>query len=375
MTEIYLIRHIQAEGNIYRVMQGHFDGAVTALGLRQVEALAERFRDVKLDALYSSDLHRARVTASAVQKYHDLPLRTDPRLREINMGRWERRFFGDLLHEEPELLGTFMRHPSAWRLEGAETFAEVAARVGSAVEEIARAHEGQSVAVVSHGVALLCLLTRLLDLGIDGGAALPIAGNTAVTHLFYDRGVFTVDYINDASHLAPLHLPAWERSPDLYAVPLDPREERDYYCACYADAWRAAHGSLRGYEPEVYLANAIEHHRADPKAVLKILCGDEPMGLVDLDTRRGAGLGVGWVSLLYVAPDYRRRGCGVQLLGRAVMRYRELGRSALRLHAAEDNREALAFYERQGFTVLSAEKTELGRLLLMEKKLGGPRNV
>ena len=31
MTEIYLIRHVQAEGNLYRVMQGHFDGAVTAL--------------------------------------------------------------------------------------------------------------------------------------------------------------------------------------------------------------------------------------------------------------------------------------------------------------------------------------------------------
>ena len=35
MTEIYLIRHTQAEGNRYRMMQGYWDGEVTALGLRQ----------------------------------------------------------------------------------------------------------------------------------------------------------------------------------------------------------------------------------------------------------------------------------------------------------------------------------------------------
>ena len=134
MTEIYLIRHVQAEGNLYRVMQGHFDGAVTALGLRQVEALAERFRDVKLDALYSSDLHRARVTASAIERTHALTLRTDPRLREINVGPWERRFFGDLLYEEPALIGTFLQQPTAWRLDGAETYADVTARACAAME-------------------------------------------------------------------------------------------------------------------------------------------------------------------------------------------------------------------------------------------------
>lgn len=46
MTEIYLIRHAQAEGNLYRMMQGHWDGSVTALGMKQIDALAERFRTV-----------------------------------------------------------------------------------------------------------------------------------------------------------------------------------------------------------------------------------------------------------------------------------------------------------------------------------------
>ena len=51
MTEIYLIRHTQAEGNLYRVMQGHWDGGVTELGLRQIDLLAERFKNIHIDAL------------------------------------------------------------------------------------------------------------------------------------------------------------------------------------------------------------------------------------------------------------------------------------------------------------------------------------
>ena len=81
MTEIYLIRHTQAEGNLYRVMQGHWDGGVTELGLRQIDLLAERFKNIHIDALYSSDMYRARMTATAISRWHDTPIQTEPLLR------------------------------------------------------------------------------------------------------------------------------------------------------------------------------------------------------------------------------------------------------------------------------------------------------
>ena len=43
MTTIYLIRHAEAEGNLYRRVQGHWDGQVTPRGDLQIAALAERF--------------------------------------------------------------------------------------------------------------------------------------------------------------------------------------------------------------------------------------------------------------------------------------------------------------------------------------------
>ena len=87
MTQIYLIRHGEAEGNIYRRCQGHHEGRITAKGLRQVDALAERLKDIHFDALYSSDRKRTIRTAKAVTMYHDVPLQTEPRLRELDKVR------------------------------------------------------------------------------------------------------------------------------------------------------------------------------------------------------------------------------------------------------------------------------------------------
>ena len=86
MTEIYLIRHAQAEGNRFRIMQGHWDGGVTELGRRQIALLSDRLRDLSFDAVCSSDLYRAMLTASAVYKPRSLPLYTTPALRELNIG-------------------------------------------------------------------------------------------------------------------------------------------------------------------------------------------------------------------------------------------------------------------------------------------------
>ncbi len=374
MTKIYLIRHIQAEGNLYRMMQGHWDGEATALGLRQAALLAERMKDEPLDAIYVSDLSRALLTAEALREYHPLPLRVDPRLREINMGPWEGRFFGDLKHDAPGEIKLFLQRADGWHESGAESYAEVTARAWPAIEELLRDNAGKRVAVVSHGVTIRCLLAKML--GVQPGAPeeLPIGGNTAISCLSYENGVFTPDYLGDCAHLERLNIPAWETSPDLWAEPIDPMKE-SFYLSCYADSWRAAHGSERGFSPEQTLMAAVRRHAADPGAILRLWAGEEPVGLVDMDMRRGAREGYGWVSLLYLLPDYRRRGLGIQLLARAITRSRALGYRSLRLCAAESNRGALAFYRHWGFRKIGVEQGALCPVYELEKKLGGPGYV
>ena len=89
MTTIYLIRHAEAEGNLYRRIHGWYNALITDNGFQQIKALEDRFRDIPVDAVYSSDLYRTMTTARAVYVPKSLPLRTDPGLREISMGSWE----------------------------------------------------------------------------------------------------------------------------------------------------------------------------------------------------------------------------------------------------------------------------------------------
>ncbi len=371
MTEIYLIRHVQAEGNRYRMMQGHWDGNVTDLGLQQIDALAKRLRGEKIDAVYASDLYRTRMTASAVTRYHDLPLRTTDQLREIHVGRWETLFFGNVIHDEPELAYAFMHDQDKFSIEGGETYAQVGRRALAALEDIARSHPGQTVAVVSHGVTIRCLLSRITGIPLRD-PELPIVRNGSITRLRWEDGRFTLESIDDHAHLDALGESVWNKHGDLRDEPLDPGKDRDYYIDCYADAWRSAHGDLTGFAPNSYFEAAKRHLEADSQAVLRLYLGEAPVGLVDLDTLRGGHAGYGWVSLLYLCPEYRYQGYGPQALARAIFHFRRLGRRSLRLHAAEENASALAFYRKEGFRQLSYENGSLGKLLLMEKSLEGP---
>ena len=81
MTRIFLIRHAEAEGNLYRIAQGQSNGLITDRGYRQIEVLRRRFENEHIDAVYSSDLFRARTTAKAISEPKNLPLNLDPAFR------------------------------------------------------------------------------------------------------------------------------------------------------------------------------------------------------------------------------------------------------------------------------------------------------
>ena len=114
MTEIYLIRHAEAEGNLYRLWQGRTDEKITPQGRLQIEALAKRFASVHLDAVYSSDLQRAKETANGLLRDHPVPYFADPRLQEFYVGSWENRPFGNTDYEEPELAYLFNADRARW---------------------------------------------------------------------------------------------------------------------------------------------------------------------------------------------------------------------------------------------------------------------
>ena len=152
MTTILLARHGETDWNREGRWQGWADPPLNELGRKQAQELADQLRTTPFDAVYSSDLRRARETAELVAAPHGMPVTADAGLREINVGSWS-----GLTRAEIEL-----RFPDGER-PGGETREEHLARVLQAVEGIARAHPGERVLVVSHGGTMRALRTHVSD--------------------------------------------------------------------------------------------------------------------------------------------------------------------------------------------------------------------
>jgi 2,3-bisphosphoglycerate-dependent phosphoglycerate mutase len=142
MTTLLLARHGETDWNRELRIQGSSDIDLNELGRRQAHFLAQELTDVELDAIYASDLSRARATAAAVAATHGLEVKFDPRLRERSFGSWE-----GLTREDISAFPPGSRHDG-------ESDEEVRERMLEAVQAIADAHPGEQVLVVSHGGAL-----------------------------------------------------------------------------------------------------------------------------------------------------------------------------------------------------------------------------
>lgn len=380
MTRIYLIRHCEAEGNLYRRAQGHWNGKITQLGEKQIDALAERLRDVRIDAVWSSDLSRAMATADAALRGRGLTLCVTPRLREICMGVWEGQPWGELEYRWSEQMWNFNNDPAKWSVPGSESFADCQKRLTDILGEIAAGADGKTVAVFSHGMAIKIFLMGVLGMASGDPGTMMHGDNTSVSLLEYDNGSFRVVFYNDNSHLdgktSTFARQEWWRKegPDLTSLRFQPMLVKDrgdaaLYTKCYADSWRFAHGSERGFVPNIYLSSARNHARSAPESLMKVMSGSEFAGIIELDQERGKREGIGWISLLYLCPEFRSKGLGVQLIGYAAAYYEKCGRTVMRLHTAVTNRTAIEFYKHYGFTELGINPGVSSDQLLMEKKL------
>ena len=319
MTKIYLIRHAEAEGNIFRRMDGHYDSRITPNGYRQIAALQERFCDVPIDAVYASDLFRTRETAKALYVPKGLPLRTDARFRELWFGDWEDVSFGWIDCHAPKQLSYFSREPERWNAPNAERYPQAAVRFWDGLKDAAQANEGRTVAVFSHGgITGWSLRAKYGDRMHEAGRC----DNTGVCLLRWENGDFIPEYFYSNAHLSPeistLEQQRWWRGTTEFNLWFrDPLPE-----------------DAALFDPAVPPV---------PGHVLRIAMRmEEPVGYLSYDPETA------FLSSLYLIPAMRGRRRGAQLLGEAVCACRALGHPTLHTRFPADNACAGAFFTRHG---------------------------
>jgi len=357
MTTIYLIRHAEAEGNLYRIAQGQKNSLLTDRGWRQVQALEQRFADVHIDAIYSSDLYRTCATASAIYKPKGLPLQRRAGLREISVGDWEQHTWGEIYRMDPVQMDNFSNHLTLWHTNGAETPYQVLERVQKTLKEIAAENDGKTVAVFSHGYAIRLLLATLQGIPMEKVGETPHGDNTAVSLLEIDGDDWRVVFRDDNSHLQTPEFLAKEKvrkranalEPGLWFRPVTAEELQSGIAGMLAEqAWHDA-GEGASFDRGKFLADAARYE------TLIGYLREEPVGLVQVQPETG------WISFLYIREDCRKRGFGVQLIGQAVYLTRFRDGETLQIALRPDS-NAHAFFADYGFS--PAETMENGRVVL-----------
>lgn len=208
MTELYIVRHCEAEGNVKRFFQGVTDCDISECGKKQLELLAERFKDIDIDVIYSSPLKRAYRTACAVNKYHNLPIFVNEKLIEINGGEIEGTCWEDFPITRPELEYHWNMEPHLFHPKGGEAMSSVYKRSWEAVEEILSENKDKTVVITSHGCTIRNIICHAQGKPIEKLNTVDWADNTGIFLLRFKDGCLPdIELFNDCAHLTADCLP------------------------------------------------------------------------------------------------------------------------------------------------------------------------
>jgi broad specificity phosphatase PhoE len=201
MTIVLIARHGQSDWNAARRWQGHADRPLTDKGREQAYALAARLAHIELDAVYASDLRRARETGEIVADSQALEVRSDPDLREVDVGSWSGLTRAEAEVRFPEGFARWQAGYPGWT--DGETYEAMTDRVLAAVTSIANGHPDGRVLIVSHGGPIRAIHAAALGLDVHAYRRLrPVEPNARLSAVCYvDGGLTELCPANDIDEL------------------------------------------------------------------------------------------------------------------------------------------------------------------------------
>lgn len=189
-TQVLFIRHGETDWNRVKRIQGHIDIPLAASGVAQAERLAERLAreaqaGARLDALYSSDLQRARQTGEPAAAMLGLPLHLSFGLRERAYGVFQGHDSVEIAARFPDAYAAWQTRDPGFSPEGGESSRAFYHRVLHAVAAIVAAHPGGRIACFTHGGVLDCIYRSAHGLALDAPRDYKLL-NTSVNTVEFD---------------------------------------------------------------------------------------------------------------------------------------------------------------------------------------------
>ena len=169
LTTFYIIRHGESEGNTGQANNHVFGkgSVLTEKGKQQAKSLGSALKDIKFDAVFSSDLTRAHQTAEIIALERKIAIQTTERLRERTLAPYFKKNPEKNREDvEKELIKAFEtlsdKAKMAYKLDDEiESAQEATTRFITFLREIAVAYEGKTILIVCHGNLMRTLLAHL----------------------------------------------------------------------------------------------------------------------------------------------------------------------------------------------------------------------
>ncbi|MCX7691842.1 MAG: histidine phosphatase family protein [Tepidimonas taiwanensis] len=201
VTRILAIRHGETAWNRDARIQGQLDIPLNDTGRWQAERTAAALAGEPIEAVYASDLARARETAAAIARARGLPLQTHTGLRERHFGAFQGRTWAELEREHPDVVRAWKARVPDFAPPGGESLLELRARVEGTFAELAARHPGAQIVVVAHGGVLDILYRAATGVDLQAPRAWAM-GNAAIHRVLWtaDSGFALLSW-GDTRHL------------------------------------------------------------------------------------------------------------------------------------------------------------------------------
>jgi broad specificity phosphatase PhoE len=201
--ELILIRHGETDWNKDGVFRGQMDVKLNAMGIAQADATANALASKVFEAIYTSPLKRALVTARRIAKPHEMVERVDNGLMDISFGRFQGLTEAEVTSRYPGQLKVWKENPGKAKFPGGESVKKAWKRINSSLREILVVHGYGTVVIVSHRVPIKMMTAYLL--GKDRYSIGEIKHDHCAISVFeIDGRDYEPIVLNDSGHLSKL---------------------------------------------------------------------------------------------------------------------------------------------------------------------------
>jgi broad specificity phosphatase PhoE len=199
--KLILIRHGETTDNAAGILMGHRHGKLSPAGIEQAEKLGERFKNEKIDFIYSSDLLRVKDTIGEITKYHPHVLVVCHEiLRECSLGIFEGKH-KDEIHRAVLESGLSRQQ---FRPDGGESRIDFKRRVGKFIKYLLAVHtDNETILVGTHRGWKLSFMCHLLGVSPDSKAIRSLKFDNSSVSIFELKadGDHKVNLLNCTKHL------------------------------------------------------------------------------------------------------------------------------------------------------------------------------